>query len=108
MKSNGQPLSLTISPIPSYVQYSVVLCIYILSKPYILPILSIFKLLLYYSLAASSVVFSLQEATDYLLSHPAVRKPYAGVIGVSKGAEMAILLATVCPKVYIYAFAFML
>lgn len=41
-----------------------------------------------------------QEAVDYILRQPNVIKPKAGVIGVSKGAEMAMLLSSLCPKVW--------
>ncbi|XP_062433026.1 bile acid-CoA:amino acid N-acyltransferase [Rhea pennata] len=40
-----------------------------------------------------------EEAADLLLRHPKVRGPGLGVIGVSKGAEVALAMATFLPQV---------
>uniref|UniRef100_A0A672V3D7 Bile acid-CoA:amino acid N-acyltransferase n=1 Tax=Strigops habroptila TaxID=2489341 RepID=A0A672V3D7_STRHB len=40
-----------------------------------------------------------EEATTVLLQHPKVRGPGLGVIGVSKGAEVALAMATFLPQV---------
>ncbi|KAM6321981.1 acyl-coenzyme A amino acid N-acyltransferase 2-like [Podargus strigoides] len=40
-----------------------------------------------------------EEATELLLQHPKVRGPGMGVIGVSKGAEVALAMATFLPQV---------
>ncbi|XP_018422285.1 PREDICTED: acyl-coenzyme A amino acid N-acyltransferase 1-like [Nanorana parkeri] len=40
-----------------------------------------------------------EEATDLLLKHPKVAGPQLGVLGVSKGAEIALLLASYLPKI---------
>ncbi|XP_017694427.1 PREDICTED: acyl-coenzyme A amino acid N-acyltransferase 1-like isoform X1 [Lepidothrix coronata] len=40
-----------------------------------------------------------EEAADFLLRHPKVRGPGLGVVGVSKGAEVALALASFLPQV---------
>ncbi|NXP17835.1 ACNT2 acyltransferase, partial [Scytalopus superciliaris] len=40
-----------------------------------------------------------EEATDRLLRHPKVRGPGVGVVGVSKGAEVALAMASFLPRV---------
>ncbi|XP_071978852.1 acyl-coenzyme A amino acid N-acyltransferase 2-like [Engystomops pustulosus] len=40
-----------------------------------------------------------EEAIDLLLKHPKVSKPKVGVLGVSKGAEIALVLASYLPQV---------
>ncbi|KAL7641360.1 UNVERIFIED_CONTAM: hypothetical protein RMT77_008499 [Armadillidium vulgare] len=40
-----------------------------------------------------------KEAVNILLSHKKVKKPYVGAIGVSKGADLALAMATFIPEV---------
>lgn len=61
------------------------------------------KGVLYSALNANSLgntyVHDLQEAADWLYSQPQVLKTGIGVMGLSKGAELACLMANLNPKV---------
>ncbi|KAK2166643.1 hypothetical protein LSH36_37g11018 [Paralvinella palmiformis] len=41
----------------------------------------------------------IQEGIQYLLGHPRVRKPFVGIIGVSKGGELALLISSLCHQI---------
>ena len=43
----------------------------------------------------------MQDAVDWLHAHPQVSKDGIGLVGVSKGAELAIHMAILSPKVYV-------
>ena len=41
----------------------------------------------------------LQEAAEWLSSHPSVRPTGIGAVGVSRGGAQALLMAMICPQV---------
>jgi len=51
------------------------------------------------SICINEVNVHFQQAIQYLVSHPRVRKPFVGIIGVSKGGELALLISSLCHQV---------